>query len=140
MPLDGFKRMVDEINSHNITTYLSFESIIYAGGTNAYVPGYLNETSVNLGHAEAIKYLREKNPLKGIYYSLGQNDLYPSNLEYFDEVDTEGKLSSLDAAINPTTDGAEEADTYSSISNDLDARAKFKEYGYYTKADIIYNI
>lgn len=71
MPIEGFKRMIDVLNEYNTTTYLSFDSIIYAGGTNAYVPGYVNETNVNEAHAEAIKYMREKNPLKGIYYSLG---------------------------------------------------------------------
>ena len=79
MPLQGFKRMIDKIVSFYNTRDLSFDisSIIYAGGTNVYSPGYLNETTVNLAHAEAIKYLREVNPLKGIYYSLGQNDLFP---------------------------------------------------------------
>ena len=74
--------MIDKIVSFYNTRDLSFDisSIIYAGGTNVYSPGYLNETTVNLAHAEAIKYLREVNPLKGIYYSLGQNDLFPQNL------------------------------------------------------------
>lgn len=65
--------MIDKIVSFYNTRDLSFDisSIIYAGGTNVYSPGYLNETTVNLAHAEAIKYLREVNPLKGIYYSLG---------------------------------------------------------------------
>lgn len=71
MPLEGFKRMVDTLKSYDATDYLSFASIIYTGGTNAYTPGYLNETTVNVAHAEAIKYLREKNPVKGIYYAVG---------------------------------------------------------------------
>ena len=50
------------------------------------------------------------------------------------------KLSSLDLAINPTTEGAEEMDLHSSISNNLDARAKFKEYGYYSISDFIYKV
>lgn len=44
MPLDGFKRMMDTINSYNDTSYLSFESIIYAGGSLARDPVNLNET------------------------------------------------------------------------------------------------
>jgi hypothetical protein len=63
--------MIDKINEFNTTSYLSFASIIYHGGTNAYAPGYLNSSTANLAHAEAIKYLREKNPLKGIYYNVG---------------------------------------------------------------------
>lgn len=143
MPLEGFKRMVDTINSFNNTLYLDISSIIYAGGTNVYQPGYLNETSVNLAHAEAIKYLREKNPLKGIYYSLGSNDLYPPNLQYFNELDSELKLSTLDETINPTAEIPEEEsimDNYSSISDDVDARTKFKEYGFYSKLDFIYKV
>ena len=140
MPLQGFKRMVDEINRFNNSLSLDISSFIYAGGTNVYSPGYLNETTVNLAHAEALKYIREKNPLKGIYYSLGSNDLYPPNLQFFNEVDAELKLSSLDLAINPTTEGAEEMDLYSSLSNDVPARTKFKEYGFYSKSDIIYQV
>lgn len=74
--------------------------------------------------------------MKGIYYAVGQNDFYPPNLEYFDQPDAEGKLSALDAAIN--IGGT--SDSFSSLSDDADARNKFKEYGFYTKTDFIYNI
>ena len=55
----------------------------------------------------------------------------------FNEADAELKHSSLNLAINLTTEGAEEIDFYSRISNNLDARTKFIEYGYYSISDFI---
>ena len=81
--------------------------------------------------------MREKNPLNGIYYSLGPHDLFPADYQYLNYIaaDTTVKaiaakalLTNMDAAIN--TDDTKDGKA-SSISKNTDARTKFKEHGYY---------
>jgi hypothetical protein len=45
MPLAGFKKMMDSINSLNFTSYLSVSSIILGGSNTAYLPHLLNQTT-----------------------------------------------------------------------------------------------
>jgi len=61
--------------------------------------------------------LREKNPLLGLYYSIGTSDLYPHKYQDFSSTGA-GNLSAFDTAVNPATT----ADAYASISDDTTAR------------------
>ena len=39
-------------------------------------------------------------PFKGLYYAIGETDLSPPDLQFFDAEDDGSKLSGMDAAIN----------------------------------------
>lgn len=39
-------------------------------------------------------------PFKGLYYALGETDLSPPDLQFFDVEDDASKLSAMDTAIN----------------------------------------
>jgi len=136
MPLDGFKKMIDTINKLNTTSYMSFASMIFGGSANAYVPEYTNTSTVETVHKELLKYVRSKNTVHGIYYTLGPHDLYPLNYESFSAAN-DANLAAMDVAINQVT---ETKNLYSSIADNNAARTKFKEYGYYKVDAFIYNI
>jgi hypothetical protein len=73
--------MIDTINSLNTSTF-NYKSIIIGGSGAAPVPDHDQTQTLN-ANAEIIKYLREKNPLQGIYYTFGPNDVYPPNYQTF---------------------------------------------------------
>ena len=77
--LAGYKRMIDAINYFNTSNAMNIKSIIYGGGGAAPVPEYRSDTRVKEANLEIIKYLRAKNPVLGLYYTLGPFDLYPPN-------------------------------------------------------------
>lgn len=79
MPMDTFKKLVDTLNTYNGTNYLSWNSLLYGGSTNAYAPEFLTEAQTLTVHQEVFKYLREKNPILGLYYAVGPHDLFPLN-------------------------------------------------------------
>lgn len=77
--------------------------------------------------------------MKGIYYAVGPNDLYPINYQSFcngDSTCSNDQLVAMDSAINTATT----INSYSSLSNKGTARIDFKKYGYYSINDFIYNI
>lgn len=92
MPLEGFKKMIDTINALNRTTptqlqtdkgiQMNFVSIIYAGSGNAANPELLTKEQSLQAQTEIVSYLREKHQVHGLYFALGQHDLFsqPSNI------------------------------------------------------------
>ena len=126
--------MMDKINSFNKTN-IPFSSVIYAGGSLARDPvNMTNDLAVSV-HKELISYMASIMPFKGLYYALGETDLSPPDLQFFDVEDDESKLSGMDAAINDQTVNT---DLVSSIKNQAEARANFTKYGFYTANDFIY--
>lgn len=125
--LDGYKRMIDAINSYNTSNAMNIKSIIYGGGGAAPVPEYMSDTRVKQANQEILKYLRAKNPVLGLYYALGPFDLYPPNYQLL-STSGNSKLTDYDNNVNTATT----ADTYTSLSSESTIRDKFKEYGYYS--------
>lgn len=134
--MEGFKKMIETINKLNTTSYMSFTSLIFGGGSNAYIPELLTEATVDTVQAEVFKYIRSLNPTNGLYYALGPHDVYPMNYQDF-STSSNPKLSALDAKLNIENKEAQ----YSSISGNVQARAEFLQYGYYKVANqFVYNI
>ena len=133
---EGFKKMFDTINKLNSTSYLSFTSLIFGGGSNAYIPELVTEENINQVQQDIFSHIRSLNPKNGIYYALGPHDVYPMNYQDFTTA-SNAKLSALDSKINPlSSDGA-----FSSISANVQARGEFVKYGYYSVSNqFIYNI
>jgi len=127
--------MMDKINSFNQSD-IPFSSVIYAGGSLARDPvNMTNDLAVSV-HSEIISYMASIMPFKGLYYALGETDLSPPDLQFFDVEDDASKLSAMDTAINVQ---AVNTEYVSSIADNATARANFTKYGFYTTSDFIYS-
>lgn len=125
--LDGFKRMIDAINYFNTSNAMDIKSIIFTGGATAPVPETMSSARTISANTEIYKYLREKNPVIGIYNTIGPTDLFPPNYQLLTGSGNP-VLSALNTAINPSTNAA----SYTSNSDQSSYISKFNEYGYYT--------
>lgn len=95
--------MIDEINAKNGTADFMLSSIFYGGSTQANMPEHLTATTLASVQKEMMAYIRSKNPHVGIYYALGENDLYPSH--FLDMTDRRNPLlQAMDLEFNPTAD------------------------------------
>lgn len=126
--------MIDVITSFNTTTF-PYKSIIIGGSSQAPTPE-ANETMSVLANTEIIKYLREKNPMQGIYWVPGPTDFTPLNFQDFTSANN-AFLTTIGTALNPN---AGSYSSYTSISHDTDQLTEYAKWGSYTVDDFVYNI
>jgi hypothetical protein len=109
--------MIDSINYFNTSNAMNIKSIIFSGGAVAPVPETLTNQRTLDANKEVFKYIREKNPVLGIYNAIGPFDLYPPNYQVLSSSGN-SKLSDLDSSINPATT----AESYTAISDQSSIR------------------
>lgn len=129
---EGFKKMIQVLNSLNQTNEFNFASILYGGSSSTYDPAnILSDQKLNNASKFVYETLRAYNPHNGIYTALGPYDMYFLNYQNFSTA-SNPKLANIWNSINP----ADNSGSFGASGYTV-ATGQFGQYGYYSSKSVV---